>query len=261
MLPAQALYFGHPSRPLFGWYHPPVASGGRAVVLCNPLGLDATRAHWSYRHLAERLAAAGFDVLRFDWYGTGDSAGGGSEPDEVPGWLDDLGQAIEELKQRAGVARVHLIGLRAGATLAAQVAAARDDIETTVLWTPALTGGAWVAEMAKLHKLYLRIVPQIDPPEPGGEELLGSFASAATIAELGRIDLLGAHPPAGAAGAGRRGGDASRRGPPARASGRAGGRRHLVASAAAEVPPHGAAPGDAAGRLHGRHRRLAPRPA
>jgi alpha-beta hydrolase superfamily lysophospholipase len=185
------LYFGHPSRPLFGWYHPPAVAGGRAVVLCNPLGIDGTRAHWSYRHLAERLAAAGFDVLRFDWHATGDSSGSGAEPDQVASWLDDLGQAIEELKRRAGAARVHLVGLRAGATLAAHVAATRDDIASTVLWMPSMTGSAWVAEMSKLHKLYLRIVPQSDPPEPGGEELLGSFASEATIAALGRIDLLG----------------------------------------------------------------------
>ena len=190
MLAAEPFYFGRSSRPLFGWYHRPVAPGGRAVVLCNPLGLDGTRAHWSYRHLAERLVGAGFDVLRFDWHGTGDSSGDGSEPDQVATWLDDLGQAIEELKRRAGVARLHLVGLRAGATLAAHVAAARDDIDSTVLWMPAMTGAAWVSEMTKLHKLYLRIVPQIDPPQPGGEELLGSFASAATIAELGRIDLF-----------------------------------------------------------------------
>jgi dienelactone hydrolase len=191
MLAAESFYFGHPARPLFGWYHQPAASGGSAVVLCSPLGLDATRAHWSYRHLAERLAAAGLHVLRFDWHGSGDSAGDGSEPEQVATWLDDLGQAIEELKRRAGAARVHLVGLRAGATLAAHVAAGRDDVESTVLWMPAATGAAWVSEMAKLHKLYLRMVPQIDAPEPGGEELLGSFASAATIADLGRIDLFG----------------------------------------------------------------------
>ena len=191
MPPSEPLYFGRPARSLFGWYHPSAAAAGRAVVLCNPLGLDATRAHWSYRHLAERLAEAGFDVLRFDWHGTGDSSGSGSEPDQVATWLDDLGEAIDELKRRAGAARVHLVGLRAGATLAAHVAATRDDVASTVLWMPALTGAAWVTEMSKLHKLYLRIVPQSDPPEPGGEELLGSFASDSTIADLARIDLLG----------------------------------------------------------------------
>lgn len=189
MSAAHPFYFGPTGRPIFGWYHTPERPRGDGVVLCNPLGLDGTRAHWSYRHLAERLAGAGFAVLRFDWHGTGDSAGDDSQPDRVATWIGDLNLAVDELKRRSGVVRPALVGLRVGATLAAHVAAQRDDIGALVLWMPALTGAAWVTEMAKLHQLYLRIVPQSDTPEPDGEELLGSFASKATIADLARIDL------------------------------------------------------------------------
>jgi alpha-beta hydrolase superfamily lysophospholipase len=190
MPPAQPFYFGPTARPLFGWYHAPEAARGDGVVLCSPLGLDGTRAHWSYRHLAERLATAGFAVLRFDWHGTGDSAGDDGQPDRVATWVGDLHLAVEECKRRSGVRRPALVGMRVGATLAAHVAADRDDIGALVLWMPALTGAAWVTEMSKLHKLYLRIVPQTESPEPDGEELLGSFASNATIADLARVDLL-----------------------------------------------------------------------
>jgi alpha-beta hydrolase superfamily lysophospholipase len=190
MHPAEPFYFGAAAQPMFGWYHPPEVAPRGAVVLCTPLGLDGTRAHWSYRHLAERLARAGHAVLRFDWRGTGDSAGDDYEPNRVATWVEDLHLAVEELKRRSGAAAVTLVGLRAGATLAGHVAAQRDDVGALVLWMPAQTGAAWVAEMAKLHKLYLRIVPQTEAPEPDGEELLGSFASNATIADLARIDLL-----------------------------------------------------------------------
>jgi pimeloyl-ACP methyl ester carboxylesterase len=190
MRPAEHLYFGAASQPMFGWYHTPEAAPRGAVVLVTPLGLDGTRAHWTYRTLAERLARAGFAVLRFDWRGTGDSAGDDHEPDRVATWVEDLHLAIDELKRRSGAARPILVGLRAGATFAGHVAAARDDVGALVLWMPAQTGATWAAEMAKLHKLYLRIVPQTEAPEPDGEELLGSFASNATIADLARIDLL-----------------------------------------------------------------------
>src|SRR5665213_550539 len=190
MLPAQPFYFGSEVEPIFGWYHTPEIPNGGGVVLCSPLGLDATRSHWSYRHLAERLARAGFGVLRFDWPGTGDSAGDDAQPDRVAVWIAGLNLAIDELKRRSGAPRPALVGLRVGATLAAQVAAEREDIGALVLWMPALTGGGRGREMAKLHKLYLRIVPQADVPEPDGEELLGSFASKATIADLARVDLL-----------------------------------------------------------------------
>jgi len=187
---AHPFYFGPAARPLFAWYHAPASACRGAVVLCNPLGLDGTRAHWSYRHLAERLAGAGFGVLRFDWHGTGDSSGDDHEPARVTTWLGDLAEAIEEVKRRSGAPRVGLVGMRAGATLAARVAAAREDVGAVVLWSPALTGAAWVNEMVKLHKLYLRLVPQVDGLEPGGEELLGSFASHETIAALAGVDLL-----------------------------------------------------------------------
>src|SRR4051812_45876715 len=117
------IQFGDLVSPLFGWYHPPVGvrrTGG--IVLCNPIGDDLCRAHRPLRHLAERLAEAGFPVLRFDYRGTGDSAGDEHEPGRVSGWLSDIGLAFEELRARSGLARVSLVGLRAGALLAAVAA-------------------------------------------------------------------------------------------------------------------------------------------
>lgn len=187
---AEPFYFGPAARPIFGWYHAPEGRCRDGVVLASSLGLEGTRSHWSYRHLAERLASAGLGVLRFDWGGTGDSGGDDHEPERVKTWVSDLNLAIDELKRLSGSARPTVVGVRVAATLAGHVAAQRDDIGSLVLWMPALNGAAWVTEMAKLHKLYLRIVPQAHTPEPDGEELLGSFASNATIADLARIDLL-----------------------------------------------------------------------
>jgi dienelactone hydrolase len=187
---AEPFYFGPAARPIFGWYHAPEGPCRDGVVLASSLGLEGTRSHWSYRHLAERLADAGLGVLRFDWGGTGDSGGDDYEPERVKTWVSDLNLAIDELKRLSGAVRPTVVGVRVAATLAGHVASQRDDIGALVLWMPALNGAAWVTEMAKLHKLYLRIVPQAHPPEPDGEELLGSFASNATIADLAAIDLL-----------------------------------------------------------------------
>ena len=187
---AEPFYFGPAARPIFGWYHAPEGRCRDGVVLASSLGLEGTRSHWSYRHLAERLASAGFGVLRFDWGGTGDSGGDDHEPERVKTWVSDLNLAIDELKRLSGAVRPTVVGVRVAATLAAHVAAQRDDIGALVLWMPALNGAAWVTEMSKLHQLYLRIVPQAHAPEPDGQELLGSFASNATVTDLARIDLL-----------------------------------------------------------------------
>jgi predicted alpha/beta hydrolase len=113
-------FFGSAAEPLFGAYHPaagrPVQSTG--VVVCNPFGVEAIYAHRMYRVLAERLARAGFHTLRFDYFGTGDSAGDSGEG-SLARWSQDLLAASEELKDTAGLSRVAWVGLRLGGTLAA----------------------------------------------------------------------------------------------------------------------------------------------
>src|SRR5687768_16729988 len=111
-------YFGSSQRPLYGVYHPSKGRTARpvGVVLCYPLGQEYMRAHRAFRQLATLLTKNGFPVLRFDYAGTGDSAGDGSAG-SVATWVEDIGAAIDELKDTAGVSRVSLVGLRAGGAL------------------------------------------------------------------------------------------------------------------------------------------------
>jgi alpha-beta hydrolase superfamily lysophospholipase len=192
----QAIHFGAPTRPLFGFYHPPlenVARRAAGVVLCNPLGTDHTRSERTYRHLAESLAVAGFACLRFDFFGTGDSGGDLQSPDLVRSWDADIGFAVDELRRRSGVQAMALVGLRLGATLAFLHAAERGDIDSLVLWSPCTSGAAFVAEVSKLHKIYLRIEPQMaeaPPPRTDGEEALGTFLPRPLVDDLSQVDLL-----------------------------------------------------------------------
>jgi alpha-beta hydrolase superfamily lysophospholipase len=188
------VHFGAPGRPLFGFYHP--AGGGlwrdTSVVLVSPLGTEQTRSERTFRHLAERLAGGGFACLRFDLFGTGDSGGDESSPDLVRSWLEDVGLAIADLRARSGARRIAVVGLRLGATLACAAAAERDDVDSLVMWSPCVTGSAYVSEVTKLHKVYARIEPhlaQAPRPPADGEEALGSFLPRALIAQLTQLDL------------------------------------------------------------------------
>ena len=192
----EPIYFGAAGRPLFGFYHPPAEGPWRGVgiVLCPPLGTDRTRSDRVYRHLADRLAAAGFACLRFDLFGTGDSGGDESAPGLLRGWLADLGQAIQEVRARSGAETVSLVGLRLGATLAMLHAAESGSVDSLVLWSPYVSGTGYVGEVTKLHKLYLRIEPTLAgavPTERDGEEGLGMFLSRGLIDDLAAVDLLG----------------------------------------------------------------------
>jgi alpha-beta hydrolase superfamily lysophospholipase len=196
----EAIHFGTAvsggGHRLFGFYHPPkdpTAWRDVGVVLCAPIGTDHTRSDRTYRHLAERLSAAGFACLRFDLSYTGDSSGGELAPGVVRDWVSDIGAATDELRRRSGAHGMALVGLRWGATLAYVHAAERGDIDSLVLWSPCVSGAAFVAEVTKLHKLYARIEPQMagaPPPRADGEEALGCFLPRAVVEELSQVDLL-----------------------------------------------------------------------
>lgn len=142
-------YFGSGQRRLFGIYTPAALSvaSKRAVVICHPWGAEYLYAYRAMRQLASMLSASGFHVLRFDYYGTGDSSGDMGRAD-LKGWEDDIEIAVEELKETTGAKWCALVGLRLGATLAASVAAKQvKDLDALVLWDPVVSGNEYLKEL------------------------------------------------------------------------------------------------------------------
>lgn len=135
MLP---IHFGARDKQLFGLYEEGHAPRRRmAVVILSPIGWENLRAHRTLRILSNRLAESGYDVLRFDYSGTGDSWGDIGQGLTLAQWIRDVDEAIEEVSGLSGATRVSLIGLRAGAAIAAEVAARRPrGIEHVILWDP-----------------------------------------------------------------------------------------------------------------------------
>lgn len=205
------IIFGDEGRRLFGWYHAPAKPTKTAgVVLCNPFGYEAMCLHRAYRTLAERLAAAGIAALRFDYHGTGDSAGSDHDPDRLRAWVDSVGLAIEELRRRAEVVDVSLFGIRFGATMAYLSALERHDVSSLVLWSPYLTGRAFLREMRMMQTAGAEqafaseadrgVSPEVRKSSAempafgtntGDEEAIGYLLSSATVKELGGVDLRG----------------------------------------------------------------------
>jgi pimeloyl-ACP methyl ester carboxylesterase len=128
--------FGDREAQLFGVFDPAASPRlRRGVLLLHPAGWEYVRAHRTMRLLASRLAAAGIDAFRFDYRGTGDSWGDDDETLTLEDWVRDAEEAAEELQALAGVARVSLVGLRAGARVALEVMARRTvPVDRVVLW-------------------------------------------------------------------------------------------------------------------------------
>jgi pimeloyl-ACP methyl ester carboxylesterase len=141
-------FFGHEGE-LFGVYHAAATAAGKAILLCPPLGQDYIRSHRLYRQLAGALASAGVPVLRFDYYGCGDSVGASGDVD----WnrcLRDIATAANELRARTGIDRVVAFGARLGASLAL-AASPSARLSDVVAWDPVVDGGSYIAKLDSLQ--------------------------------------------------------------------------------------------------------------
>ncbi|HEX7459189.1 MAG TPA: hypothetical protein VF279_01085, partial [Acidimicrobiales bacterium] len=127
--------------------------GGQGVVLCPSIGIEGETTQLAYRQLAAALADAGCLVLRLDYDGTGDSVGGQDDPDRLDAWIASIDRGLEYLRD-AGAARLHLVGARLGAALAARAASGRDDIDSLTLWYPWSKGSQFVRYQRALRRLY-----------------------------------------------------------------------------------------------------------
>lgn len=190
-------YFGTEERRLFGIYEPARRGPGRrAVVLCHPWGAEHLHAYRSMRQLSATLTAAGLHTLRFDYFGTGDSAGEMTAA-TLDGWHADIRAAVQELLDTTGATRVGLVGLRLGATLAAKVAAkSRDDIDVLVLWDPVVNGTSYLKELRETcrHGSVHRAAVPRRGCDGGGHEILGFPLTTAMASEFATIDLLALTP-------------------------------------------------------------------
>ena len=145
--------FGTPERQLAGLYLPAAADArGESVLLCCPFGQEAIRAQRVLYILAERLARAGFDVLRFDYFATGDALGD-DEDGDIDGWVGDVLSAHTQLCFESKNTRCSWIGLRLGAAIAALASAKLSvPLEKLILWDPVINGSDYLVELAHAHK-------------------------------------------------------------------------------------------------------------
>ncbi|MET0658242.1 MAG: alpha/beta hydrolase [Steroidobacteraceae bacterium] len=149
-------HFGSDEHFLLGsfQYTPRLRQRGASILLCNPMGEESARAHRVYRVLATQLERAGYAVQRFDFFGTGDSAGEAAAA-TIDTWIQDIELAAAELARRSTIKRVVVVGLRLGASLAA-IASHRLRPRHLILWDPIASGTEYLQELAAAHRSFMR---------------------------------------------------------------------------------------------------------
>ncbi|HEY8053057.1 MAG TPA: alpha/beta fold hydrolase [Steroidobacteraceae bacterium] len=188
---AEPIFFGAPERPLFGWLHraAPERAPGAGLIICNPFGNEALCAHRTIRHLSVRAASAGFAVLRFDYDGTGDSAGNSFEAQRLAAWLASIHSAADTLKDAAGVGRLYVAGFRLGAALAALACLTLRDVHGLIAIAPVVNGGAYVRELRLLQRAIDARRDVLKRDNPNFLESAGFLLTAQTQASLREINL------------------------------------------------------------------------
>lgn len=138
----EPFYFGAGGR-LFGSFHMSVgAPRSQGILIAGPLLNEGIRAHFALRQIAIRCATSGYDVLRFDYAGMGNSPGR-TEDYSVDDWSRDIVDAENELVQVSGSRVSTVIAVRFGASLISTLTQSQE-LDRIVLWDPLLSGSQWL---------------------------------------------------------------------------------------------------------------------
>jgi pimeloyl-ACP methyl ester carboxylesterase len=129
-------------------------------------------------------------VLRFDYFGCGDSSGDATEC-RISRWIEDVSEAISEAQSRTGLQEVCLVGLRLGAALSLLTAARRSNVKAVVLWDPVVRGKEHLEGLIALNRELLRFRPKPQKQEADWpKDIIGFPIGRGLYEDIDQIDLL-----------------------------------------------------------------------
>jgi esterase/lipase len=152
-------------RELFGLYRPPQTSvTGRRhlLVICNSAFHEYFKTQFVARQLSKELTNIGYDVLRFDYSGQGNSGG----DLQSLNWPADIEAAIDEGVAISGAMNTSLIGFRVGALLATNIGIR---LHSLAMWDPVVSGKNYVNELRHVQNRLVRAHNYLD--EQGRSEI------------------------------------------------------------------------------------------
>lgn len=195
----QAFFLSAASGQRFCLLHePPPGTRERGrIVFAPPFAEEMNCARRTVACQARALATAGYAVLQIDFFGCGDSSGDFADA-RWSDWQADLHLACDTLRTR-GDSPLWLWGLRAGALLAAQVAAERPEQPALLLWQAQDSGEAVLRQMLRLKLASQANAGQSGQGKALRQQLLGGKSLDIAGYRLSpglAADLEGAHWPA-----------------------------------------------------------------
>lgn len=144
----EPFYIAADDQQLYAVYYPAVGAPRNENVLFVPgFGQDQVRLYRASHDSAMRLSRDGFNVLRFDYRGTGNS----SDPStsfSLTAWQADLAAAAEEVKEISGCHKTAAICSRIGSLV---MTAHPESFGKTAFFDPVISGAEYVETLSGIH--------------------------------------------------------------------------------------------------------------
>lgn len=187
----EGLLIGPSQRRLFTVFRPASGRPRAALLICPPFFHEQFLSYRLLTLMGMRLAERGIASLRFDYLGTGDSAGD-EAAFSLAGAIADGNVALDALRQRLPDVPLIVFGARAGAWPAASVAASHH--LPLWLWQPLPDGADWIHALEDMdarerasRARYPFLGPVPKPVDP--DRLLASYCPASLRAEIAQAKL------------------------------------------------------------------------
>ncbi len=181
-LPAQPFFLDAAPGKRFCLYHPPHPRSPcrGAFVYVHPFAEEMNKSRRMAALQSRALAARGHAVLQIDLYGCGDSSGDFADA-RWDIWKQDIATAHAWLCRESGVP-ASLWGLRLGALLALDAAAAMNGAARLLLWQPVLRGETFLTQFLRLRLAADMLTGQA--PKEQGTRVLREHLRAGTAVEV-----------------------------------------------------------------------------
>jgi exosortase A-associated hydrolase 2 len=164
----QTFFLSSRHGPLFCRYSPAESISERnAVVHVPAFGEEMNKSRRMISLQVDHFNAAGYAVLVFDLYGTGDSGGDFGEATWAI-WLDNLQDVVAWVKEQ-GIESVDFWSLRLGGLLAIDFISRNPGlVSRLLLWHPVLNGETFLTQFLRL-RVAAAMISDVRPPEKTGD--------------------------------------------------------------------------------------------
>ena len=178
------LYIENDNKHIFAVIHTPEkTTKKKGIIFVHPYAEEKQRVDRILVGFARRLCSKGWFVMRFDFYGCGDSEGNFEELSNET-QISDLQNVKNHFVKATGVEEVCLFGVRLGANIAIQYAGMDNNITNIILWSPMLNGVGY-AETLIRNKIFSGFMDKKN--KVTREQIL------AELKENGWVDIDGFH--------------------------------------------------------------------